>query len=246
MLINLISGYFPMHEDPKSRIHRPHPFHHERKAPGPPVKHSTSDQIPMPTEQHLVQATENANAQIHMPVASYLPAGFHDTPLPVGKYYPSNWEQRHEAGEHSQAEDFRPSAGRTLPSHARSDTVVPTQTRTAAAHSPEAETRRKMQQYKRDMVAQAAQALGGATRTGWRPGSGFPPKTNSMGGLRLHNSAPHKPNSPRLQPLGSPGPVTPMELESSSGGYLDKGTGSDRRVRELAAQSRGTFPAYST
>ena len=32
----------------------------------------------------------------------------------------------------------------------------------------------------------------------------------------------HKPLSPRLAPLGSPGPVTPMSLESSDG-YLALG-----------------------
>lgn len=29
-----------------------------------------------------------------------------------------------------------------------------------------------------------------------------------------------RPDSPRLQPLGSPGPVTPLELETGDGGYL--------------------------
>lgn len=29
-----------------------------------------------------------------------------------------------------------------------------------------------------------------------------------------------KPSKPRLAPLGSPGPVTPMDLESSDDGYL--------------------------
>lgn len=42
---------------------------------------------------------------------------------------------------------------------------------------------------------------------------------------KLHIT-PHRPLSPRLQPLGSPGPVTPMDLEGhggSDGGYLMTG-----------------------
>ena len=59
------------------------------------------------------------------------------------------------------------------------------------------DVRRKLQQYQRDMVEQTAQAG------------------------RIVMDHPN-PTSPRLEPLGSPGPVTPMALEES-GGYLAAG-----------------------
>jgi hypothetical protein len=59
------------------------------------------------------------------------------------------------------------------------------------------DVRQKLLQYQRDMVEQAAHAG------------------------RMHLPV-GKPVSPRLAPLGSPGPVTPMELEESAG-YLMAG-----------------------
>jgi hypothetical protein len=45
--------------------------------------------------------------------------------------------------------------------------------------------------------------------------------------LKLGSEPANKPISPRLLPLGSPGPVTPMDLaDSGTGGYLDKALGS--------------------
>lgn len=153
-----------------------------------------------------------------MPVASYPAPGFHDSPLPMGKYYPSNYEQHQHARIHRRAV---PSEAESLPSSMRHDSPL-------VRHSPlppreeaaEAEARRKMQQYQRDMIAQAAMALGGTAK----PGPGI-----SLGGVaykdkRLAGPSLHKPASPRLHPLGSPGPVTPMDLEAvSAGGYLEHG-----------------------
>jgi hypothetical protein len=62
--------------------------------------------------------------------------------------------------------------------------------------------KRKVQQYQREMAQQAIMAS----------------RLNST-------SSGTKPISPRLLPLGSPGPVTPMELEESAG-YLIAGAGS--------------------
>jgi len=57
------------------------------------------------------------------------------------------------------------------------------------------DVKRKLQQYQRDMIAQARLA-----------------SSSHEGAVRVS-----KPISPRILPLGSPGPITPFELEESSG-----------------------------
>ncbi|GAO13590.1 hypothetical protein UVI_02015370 [Ustilaginoidea virens] len=86
--------------------------------------------------------------------------------------------------------------------------------------NPQMQMRRRMLQYKRDMIAQATMFLGASTKT-TKPGmslSGLPIKD-----IWFPASASQRPLSPRLHPLGSPGPVTPMELESGGSSYLDRG-----------------------
>ncbi|KAI9743800.1 MAG: hypothetical protein M1818_002534 [Claussenomyces sp. TS43310] len=63
----------------------------------------------------------------------------------------------------------------------------------------ESDIRKKLQQYQRDMVEQAS--------------------------IAGHIQMAARPENPRLAPLGSPGPVTPMELEEGAG-YLVAGAGS--------------------
>lgn len=219
-------GYFPFHEDPKARRHRPHPFQHDqaigrRQSTSPAIEISETD------------GSDLAMARSDTPVASYLPSGYHNSPLPMGKYYPSNYEQR---SNKNQAAQQTPTSG----SHAssiKSDSQVPTRNdQSRPATIPESDVRRRLEQYKRDMIAQATLAaseiMGGSSHG----------RAAARGGLRLEglpsmdmrfNAPAHKPLSPRLLPLGSPGPVTPMELESSSaGGYIDKGRGDHRRTRE--------------
>lgn len=72
------------------------------------------------------------------------------------------------------------------------------------------------------MIAQAAMALGGSAK---KPGvlSGMLPVKDAW----LAGAA-HRPVSPKLHPLGSPGPVTPMELEGGAG-YLEHGKAQERR-----------------
>ncbi|RCI17065.1 hypothetical protein L249_1794 [Ophiocordyceps polyrhachis-furcata BCC 54312] len=194
---DLPGGYFPMHEDPKGRVHRPHPFHQDSRR-------QLSD---------AVQVERKEMAQPTMPVASYLAPGFHDSPLPMGKYYPSNWEQRRPARSSS---DSRPSS---VPRQYDNNNSTSGNNNT----NHEAEARRKMmQQYQRDMIAQAAMGLGGSAKTaGKQPLSST---ASPLTGLPLKDvwlAVPSslKPASPRLHPLGSPGPVTPMDLEAA--GYLD-------------------------
>lgn len=164
----------------------------------------------------------------NMPVASYYPAGFHDTPLPMGKYYPSNYEHRTKSRQNSENSMPEPSWSTKSPDVTQANSSSPKK-------ANEAELRRKMLQYQRDMVAQATLALGSSARSG-SPSSimlkGKPAKE-----FRFPTSGTHKPHSPKLAPLGSPGPVTPMELESSGGGYLDRGRGQLRSPGHLAPPS---------
>lgn len=64
--------------------------------------------------------------------------------------------------------------------------------------------KRKLQQYQRDMIAQARFAT-----------------SHTKHGLQLQMP---KPLSPKLMPAGSPGPITPFELEQESAGYLTRGS----------------------
>lgn len=71
------------------------------------------------------------------------------------------------------------------------------------------DVKRKLQQYQRDMISEARLA-------------GLP--SNQEAGTA-------KPSSPRLLPCGSPGPITPLELEESSG-YMVAGMGEADRDRQ--------------
>ncbi|KAF2262847.1 hypothetical protein CC78DRAFT_582173 [Lojkania enalia] len=69
---------------------------------------------------------------------------------------------------------------------------------------------------------------------------------------RQNRSQNAKPTSPRLIPMGSPGPVTPLELETAEG-YLTAGVSSadaashvDKLIREEAARRGETSPGRPT
>jgi len=98
--------------------------------------------------------------------------------MPLGKYHPSNYKNKSNTSE--KVTSLTPTAP-SQPHHTRKKSDI----------------KKKLQQYQRDMVEQAALA-------GRMPFPGA------------------KPISPRLLPLGSPGPVTPMELEEGAG-YLGAG-----------------------
>jgi hypothetical protein len=82
-----------------------------------------------------------------------------------------------------------------------------------------AESRRRLQQYQREMVAQATlaatRAMGNSAVKTTFPGDDAP--VLAAGRTRM--------GAPRLNPRGSPGPVTPMELATSNAreGYLTLG-----------------------
>lgn len=93
----------------------------------------------------------------------------------------------------------------------------------------ESEAKRRLQQYQRDMIAQASLALDGGN-------------FNSAALQSLRNigfASISKPNKPKLEPLGSPGPVTPMELGGSADGYLSaRGPADDAQAEEIARAMR--------
>jgi hypothetical protein len=224
---DLPGGYFPLHEDPKARVHRPHPFYQDSKL----ARHRSITLAAESGPMHEIGTSPQppATATVvdsNMPVASYYPAGFHDSPLPMGKYYPSNYEQRNKSRQNSQASMPQPTWSVQTPDSGASQPMTPS---SPPKRVSEAERRRKMLQYQRDMIAQATMALGSQGRGSPHPG--FMLKGMPMKDLRFATSGAHKPHSPKLAPLGSPGPVTPMDLEAGGhSSYLDKGRGSDLRA----------------
>lgn len=158
----------------------------------------------------------------HTPVTSYAPSGLHDAHLPLGKYYPSNYEAKQRCSNQPTPTSSRPSSA-AGPSSIKSDTAVPQFTRTDSSHSrSDSDAKRRLQQYQRDMVAQATQAARQIAS-----GQGSSAHLAAVHGVSVQKLqlGSHRPISPRLQPLGSPGPVTPMELEGhgGDGGYLSRG-----------------------
>lgn len=177
------------------------------------------------------------------PVTSYVPSGLHQAPLPVGKYYPSNYEASRPSSSQSRTprSSLRPpSSSSGGPSSIKSDTAVPQFNRSESSRGrSDSDAKRRLQQYQRDMVAQATQAArqlasGQASSLSLAAVHGVP--------VQKFQSGSHRPISPRLQPLGSPGPVTPMELEGQAegGGYLTRGqaVSSPDAVRESRAVAR--------
>ena len=93
---------------------------------------------------------------------------------------------------------------------------VPVSPRSAQKHSSEAQ--RALYLYQRELLAKEARA------------SLLPPG--------------QKPESPRLDPLGSPGPVTPLELEEQQGGdYLAAGA-VKRKKEEMDKYMRDDTKRY--
>jgi hypothetical protein len=230
-------GYFPLHEDPKSRVTRPHPFHLDASK----AKHrslnraancsKTTSQVPTVQEPPDFPFGISPNPVMsgsHTPVSSYIPIGVHDSAaLPLGKYYPSNYERRAAGG----SSHLHPPTRAGFGPASKSETQVPTYRHDSSmAHSrTNSEVKRRLIQYQRDMVAQATVAASallankeglassGSTPTPMLPGDVTLPSNVRLGQTIVKT---HKPVSPRLEPLGSPGPVTPMSLEAGSEGFL--------------------------
>ncbi|KAJ3466780.1 hypothetical protein MRS44_004344 [Fusarium solani] len=215
---DLPGGYFPLHEDPNSRIHRPHPFQHH---PDTRMSRLISESGPVYADRPTSHPAQNASMiQSNTPVASYLAPGFHDSPLPMGKYYPSNYENRN-----GSQTNLRPGLTGTLSSDIGPDSHATPRTTNQSMH--ETELRRKLQQYQRDMIAQASMAanelISSSAKSDHKLDAGVSLSSLPLRESRFIAPTPLKPRSPRLAPLGSPGPVTPMDLESLGGGdYMSR------------------------
>jgi len=177
------------------------------------------------TQYPLLDAIARAQDKTHTPVASYMPSGHHDVPLPMGKYYPSNYESR--TSTPGDPVSARPAASKTLsPPQASGNMHLAIPKHSTAHFRSDSDAKRRLQQYQRDMVAQAAlgarEVIGGAGPKATAAASAY---GVSLRNIQLPTAKVHKPTSPRLAPLGSPGPVTPMDLEENGGdgGYLTRG-----------------------
>ncbi|KAI9649350.1 hypothetical protein NHQ30_001923 [Ciborinia camelliae] len=114
--------------------------------------------------------------------------------MPKGKYYPSNYTS---------------SPSSPIPILNGDNLQLPPKNHRQKSTNPDHQRRssdikRKLQKYQRDMIEQARMVHASVTSSPGASASGS------------------KPISPRLHPLGSPGPITPFELEESSG-YLIAG-----------------------
>ncbi|KAF3019452.1 hypothetical protein E8E14_013646 [Neopestalotiopsis sp. 37M] len=268
---DLPGGYFPLHED-QSRVYRSHPFHldaskaRERSLKNavescspeihpPPSAPVTTGRTPPPARLSMPTKMPSLGSQPppmasgssanNTPVASYIPSGVHANPLPMGKYYPSNYESKHPS---PQMHPVRPSAA-TSTSTVKSDSQIPTvRTEGLSGHSrQESEAKRRLQQYQRDMIAQASLAINGGNLN-----------AAALNAISMRNigfsSVSSNPSKPNLAPLGSPGPVTPLDLETNDDGYLgvrfrnsdDQHAGCALRAEEERRQREGDrSPALS-
>ena len=166
------------------------------------------------------------------PITAYNPSAYQDSTLPLGKYYPSNYENR-------KRQKYRPQTSDATSTSIKSDPQIPTVAAAAArpvaqmtsGHSRnESEAKRRLAQYQRDMIAQAAMAIGGSSTVN----RAAVPSLGNLGFTHMSN----KPDKPRLQPLGSPGPVTPMELEGADGYLGARGSAEDAQREEIARAMR--------
>ncbi|SPO03739.1 uncharacterized protein DNG_06422 [Cephalotrichum gorgonifer] len=242
---DVIGGYFPMHEDPAKRVQQPHPFHlDESRAKAPTSKgkgrHPKSASGGHPSL--ILNDAEPIKAPPAPPsdtrLTSYLPSGIHTGSLPMGKYYPSNYEKQQQLQQQKKP-PLHPSKSSKTTSQVPTCRTGPAASSSSAQNPwPEGDAKQKLQQYQRDMIAQATLAarkvMGSSGSRAGQAIPGFAPH----GGLPISAPATANPASPRLRPLGSPGPVTPMELGGSETSYLDKGVGGSPSAAERSARSR--------
>ncbi|OTA95440.1 hypothetical protein M434DRAFT_20290 [Hypoxylon sp. CO27-5] len=229
---DLPGGYFPLHED-QARVYCPHPFQLDASKARMKSIEQRSTRLASRNAPRLPES--NFDSVSNTPVASYNPTGAQDGPLPMGKYYPSNYVKRKE--EKRNRQQNRPPTSNPMPPPpppppmiSKSESQVPT-TRDSSSigHSRnKSDAKRRLQQYQRDMIAQATLALNGGNVN-----------AATLSSLRtIGFSSISKPSKPRLAPLGSPGPVTPMELEGSQDGYLGARGPADAQVEEIARAIR--------
>lgn len=126
--------------------------------------------------------------------------------IPMGKYHPSNYKPP--ALTLTSTPTSTTSAPRSDGLPPSSLAIPPTSSKRGSKERPgherkTSDVKRKLQQYQRDMIVQARLAASSST------------------GQQLHGRT--EPISPRLLPAGSPGPITPFELDMESDGYIVAG-----------------------
>ncbi|TVY44641.1 hypothetical protein LSUB1_G001835 [Lachnellula subtilissima] len=186
-------SYFPDHDD-FSKTYKEHHYGFSRSStPGSPSNMSASSSVmSSPGSEITPRAATSVPFDLIQPTAS---ATIDSLGIPAGKYYPSNYKSpaTTRVSTPTSAAAPLPPTDLTLPS----DTAKKSKRQKSSGHERNSsDVKRKLQQYQRDMIAQARQAK---SRTGGK-------------GLGFHIQMP-KPVSPKLMPAGSPGPITPFELE---------------------------------
>lgn len=199
------------------------------------------------TKNRPLASVQASSSETFTPVSSFIPTGVSGLIQPLGKYYPSNYENRPSRQSSRQPKtDATPSQRPAPTTPATSEPHIPPCRQEPAPVRSPSDLERRMQQYQRDMVSQAATAAHAVMKkrstpslgptAGPRkaarptrialPGNFRPeglPENFSLDGLL---NVQLRPRSPRLAPLGSPGPVTPMNLEDAHGDcYWDRGRG---------------------
>lgn len=175
-------------------------------------------------------------------ISSYIPMGGgvpEPVVLPLGKYYPTNWEKRQSDREIAYMIRSLTAKGKSVA--VKPDPQLP-QPRTEASRPghvrSKSETKRRLVQYRRDMITQATVAASTAIN---QAATSSTSSAAVRSRIQLSESIikAHKPSSPRLTPMGSPGPVTPMSLESGGDSYLTKGLKSagERPVQKRTSSS---------
>jgi hypothetical protein len=117
----------------------------------------------------------------------------------MGKYHPSNYKL------------VAPSTPTSIPPALPATSLeLPSKNKARPGHvRRDSDVKRKLRQYQQDMIAQARMAS---------------TAQSGVGNVKCPIMGIAKPVSPRLAPLGSPGPITPFELEeSAAAGYLVAG-----------------------
>lgn len=201
------SGYFPNHEEVQ-KSYRSHPFSNH-------LYNQQHNGHRSPTMTMSPGFTPSSEATPTMPTSAFTTAFGQLSPavpeplrMPMGKYHPSNYQSPSSSTVTTPLAMPRPS----LPPSTLS--IPPPSSRLRAKDGPgherkTSDIKRKIQQYQRDMIAQARSAANSTRQAAARK----------------------EPISPRLEPLGSPGPITPFELEEADG-YITAGSPALRKENE--------------
>ncbi|KAE9365638.1 hypothetical protein N431DRAFT_102766 [Stipitochalara longipes BDJ] len=208
---NRSRGYFPHHESPTSVTHKKNPFSHNPKTtyPDSPTMSGPTSLAASPSEL----ASPNMPSHILTPnlLGPLSPTIPEPLLKPMGKYHPSNYKSPVSTEVSTPTSHPSASSRAMLPptnlaiATLQSKRRNKSQSQARPGHERKSsDVTRKLQQYQRDMIAQARISA-----------------QTSLAGVPGHKK---EPNSPRLLPCGSPGPITPLELEmDGEDGYLVAG-----------------------